>query len=212
MKGLSQYLIESVKKVNDGEGIIVFDIDDTLIKTDPNVIKIWKSPNGDKSKEIGLSTEEFAKDPDAKIHKDWFDLREFRDKEKVYRSIVNGTPIIKNLKIMDSYINAGYDFCFLTARGLENVVKDALNDLLMYRDDKGGLNKLGDIFKQHLSHGVNDDYKKYKGNSDAEKKANVLIDLCKRYKKVVFVDDDEKNVEGARNLNLPNLKVIKANK
>ena len=45
---------------------------------------------------------------------------------------------------------------------------------------------------------------------DADKKANVLIKLCKEYDKVVFVDDDKKNVNAARNLNIKNLKVIKA--
>ena len=46
--------------------------------------------------------------------------------------------------------------------------------------------------------------------TDAEKKANVLIKLCKEYDRVVFVDDDKKNVSAARELNIKNLKVIKA--
>ena len=41
-------------------------------------------------------------------------------------------------------------------------------------------------------------------------KINILIKLCKKYDRVVFVDDDRKNVNAARNLNIKNLKVIKA--
>ena len=57
---------------------------------------------------------------------------------------------------------------------------------------------------------LNDEYKKYPGKTDAEKKANILIKLCKKYDRVVFVDDDKKNVSAARELNIKNLKVIKA--
>lgn len=74
----------------------------------------------------------------------------------------------------------------------------------------GELKELGNIFKQTLSHAVNDEYKKYPGASDAEKKGNVLKSLCKKYDKVVFVDDDTKNVRTAKGLALKNLTVIKA--
>ena len=57
---------------------------------------------------------------------------------------------------------------------------------------------------------IGESEKKYPGKSDAEKKALVLTKLCKEYDRVVFVDDDKKNVSAARNLNIPNLKVIKA--
>ena len=203
MKSLQLYIVEAIKKLpNSVSGIIVFDIDDTLLKVNPDVIKIYKqTDNG----EISLTTEEFAKDPDAADpeRKKLFDLRDFRDPVKVYNSIISGTPLIKNLKIMDSYIEAGYDFCFLTARGCEETVKKALNDFLRVKDNATGeLKELGNIFKQTLSHAVNDEYKKYPGASDAEKKGNVLKSLCKKYDKVVFVDDDTKNVRTAKGLAL----------
>lgn len=203
-------LFEKVKDLPDSvKGLIVFDIDDTLLKVDSSKISIYKKVDG---KEIVLSTEEFAKDPDAADpnKKDLFDLRDFYTPEKVYNSIMSGTPLIRNLKIMDDYVNAGYDFCFLTARGCEETVKKALSDFLRIRKDDGALHELGDVFKKTISHAVNDHYKIYKGKTDAEKKANVLIDLCKKYDKVVFVDDDTKNVRAARGLNIKNLKVIKA--
>ena len=50
----------------------------------------------------------------------------------------------------------------------------------------------------------------YPTAGDPEKKAMVLKNLCKKYKKVKFVDDDLKNLQYARSLKLPNLQVIQA--
>jgi len=211
MKSLKVYIFEKVKDLPESvKGLIVFDIDDTILKVDSSLMKIYKKKPGEQ--EVALTTEEFAKDPDAEDidKRKWFDYRDFRDPLKVYNSIITGTPLIKNLKIMDDYIQAGYDFCFLTARGCEEIIKKAIGDFLKFRDEDGALKELGDSFKKTFSHAVNDEIKKYPGKTDAEKKANVLTKLCKEYDKVVFVDDDTKNVNAARELNIPNLKVIKA--
>jgi len=211
MKLISQYIKESIKKLNGKTGIIVFDIDDTLLKVQLGSMYIYKHIPG-LDKEIKLSTEEFAKDPDAMDpnKRSWFDYRDFRDEQNVYNSIVNGTPMIKNLKIMDAYLNAGYDFCFLTARGCEDVVKRAIGDFVKRRNEGGALEQLGNEYKKTLSHAVNDYTKNYQGKTDSDKKANVLKQLCKKYDIVVFVDDDIKNVRRARELNIKNLRVIKA--
>lgn len=211
MKLISQYIKESIKKLNGKTGIIVFDIDDTLLKVQLGSMYIYKHIPGS-DKEIKLSTEEFAKDPDAMDpnKRSWFDYRDFRDEQNVYNSIVNGTPMIKNLKIMDAYLNAGYDFCFLTARGCEDVVKRAIGDFVKRRNEGGALEQLGKEYKKTLSHAVNDYTKNYQGKTDSDKKANVLKQLCKKYDIVVFVDDDIKNVRRARELNIKNLRVIKA--
>ena len=211
MKSLQVYIIESIKKLPELiKGLIVFDIDDTILKVDPSLMKVYKQEPG--KPEVALTTEEFAKDPDAEDQekRKWFDYRDFRDPVKVYNSIITGTPLIKNLKIMDDYIKAGYDFCFLTARGCEDVIKKAIGDFLKFRDKDGALKELGDSFKKTFSHAVNDEIKTYPGKTDAEKKGNVLKKLCKEYDRVVFVDDDKKNVNAARELNIKNLKVIKA--
>ena len=217
MKSLIQYikeslLLERVKQLPASvKGLIVFDIDDTLLKVDTDVLKIYKNVPG--KPEQALTTEEFAKDPDAADpnKKSLFDFRDFQDPVKVYQSIISGTPLIKNLRIMDDYIEAGYDFCFLTARGCEETIKTALDEFLRVRNrDNNTLRKLGDTFKKTLSHAINDMTKNYPGRSDAEKKSNVLKYLCKKYDRVVFVDDDTKNVNSARNLRIPNLRVIKA--
>lgn len=210
MKQITTYIFEKIRELPKTiKGLIVFDIDDTLLKVDPKMMSIYKNVDGE---EIRLSTDDFAKDPDAADPKKhyMFDLRDFKDPVKVYNSIISGTPLIKNLKIMDDYINAGYDFCFLTARSCEEVIKKAIGDFLKLRNKDGELKELGDIFKKTFSHAVNDEIKKYPGESDAEKKANVLKKLCKEYDRVVFVDDDNKNVSAARELNIKNLKVIKA--
>ena len=209
MIALTTYITEKIKPLRSSvTGVIVFDIDDTLLKVDPKIMRVYKNEPG--KKEVALSTEEFAKDPDIENHRDWFDYRDFRDPIKVYTSIINGTPLIRNLRIMDDYVDAGYDFCFLTARSCEEIVKKALDDFLLHKGSDGEFKKLGTAFKKTISHAVNDDIKKYPGSSDAEKKANILKELCKKYDKVVFVDDDHKNVRAARELSLPNLKVIKA--
>lgn len=206
---LTTYITEKIKPLRSSvTGVIVFDIDDTLLKVDPKIMRVYKNEPG--KKEVALSTEEFAKDPDIEDHRDWFDYRDFRDPIKVYTSIINGTPLIRNLRIMDDYVDAGYDFCFLTARSCEEIVKKALVDFLLHKGSDGEFKKLGTAFKKTISHAVNDDIKKYPGSSDAEKKANIIKELCKKYDKVVFVDDDHKNVIAARELSLPNLKVIKA--
>jgi len=211
MKQITSYIFEKIKELpNSVKGLIVFDIDDTLLKVDPALMGVYKKEPG--KQEIRLTTDEFAKDPDAEdpSKKKWFDFRDFQDPIKVYNSIISGTPLIKNLKIMDDYIKAGYDFCFLTARGCEETIKKAIGDFLKFRDEDGALKELGDSFKKTFSHAVNDEIKQYPGSNDAEKKAKILIKLCKKYDRVVFVDDDNKNISAARDLNIKNLKVIKA--
>jgi FMN phosphatase YigB (HAD superfamily) len=211
MISLLQYINERVKDLSSSvKGLIVFDIDDTLLRVKKGSMNVYKKEPG--KKEVMLTTDEFAKDPDASDpnKRNWFDYRDFRDPLKVYNSIIEGTPLIRNLRIMDDYIEAGYDFCFLTARSCEDIIKKALDTFLLHKDDTGAMRSLGDKFKKTLSHAINDDSKGYTGSSDAEKKANILKKLCKQYDKVVFVDDDGKNVSAARDLKIHNLKVIKA--
>lgn len=211
MKTLAQYINESIKRLPKGKtGIVVFDIDDTLIKADTSTIKVIKRIGGDPKNTKQLSSEEFAQDPDVVDHKDWFDFSEFQNPEKVMKSIINGTPILKNLRILDAYLNAGYEFCFLTARGCEDVVKYAIQTVIKHRDVDGVLKDIKPHFNKEFSAAINDTLKGYKGKSDAEKKANVLKKLCEEFDRVVFVDDDKKNVASAKSLKLKNLTVIKA--
>ena len=189
---------------------VVFDIDDTLIQADEDAMSIGKFVDGNRKHKISLSTREFAKDPDAKEHKDWFDFSDFQNPHKVVQSIINGTPLLKHLRILDAYLNAGYEFCFLTARGCEDAVKYAIQNVIKYRDENGVLNNIAPYFNKDVSAAINDSNKAYKGRTDAEKKSNVLREICSKFDYVVFVDDDNKNVAHAKELNLNNLTVIKA--
>lgn len=211
MKHLNQFIKEAIKHLPyDKTGIVVFDIDDTLIQADKDVVSIGKFINGDRKNKISISTEEFAKDPDAKDHKNWFDFSDFQNPQKVVQSIIKGTPILKNLKILDAYLNAGYEFCFLTARGCEDAVKYAIQDVIKYRDENGVLNNIDPWFNKDVSAAINDSTKEYEGKTNAEKKSNVLREICSKFDYVVFVDDDNKNVAHAKELNLNNLTVIEA--
>ena len=211
MKHLNQFIKEAIQHLPyDKTGIVVFDIDDTLIHCDEDVMSIGKFINGDRKNRISLSTKEFAKDPDAKEHKEWFDFSDFQNPQKVVQSIIKGTPILKNLRILDAYLNAGYEFCFLTARGCEDAVKYAIQDVIKYRDENGVLNNIDPWFNKDVSAAINDSNKEYEGKSNAEKKSNVLREICSKFDYVVFVDDDNKNVAHAKELNLNNLTVIEA--
>lgn len=204
-------IIEEIKPLKDGKrGCILLDIDDCLLQAKPGVIGIWKEEPG--KEPIRLSTEQYAKDPDAKTHKDWFSYKEFRDPEKVYTSIVSGTPLLRQMRLLDAHIKANYDVAFLTARGLQDVVDKALRAFLMYKDSSGNLLPIGNKLKSEISAAVNDEIKAYPGANDPEKKANVIRNICRQYDKVKFVDDDLKNITFARSLKLPNLQVILANK
>lgn len=203
-------LTEAVRLPEGKKGLLICDIDDCLLKADPSGIGVWKNKPGEKP--IRLSTEQFAKDPDAATHKEWFDYREFRDSQLVFNSIVKGTPLLKNLRLLDAHVRANFDISFLTARGLQNVVDRALRAFLMVRTKDGKLIPIGDNLKSDISAAVNDEKfcKIYPNMSDAQKKAEVLKKLCGQYDIVKYIDDDMKNINAAKALKIPNLQVITA--
>ena len=204
-------IVEEIQPLKNGKkGCVLFDIDDCLLKADSKAIGIWKEKPGEQP--IRLSTEQYAKDPDAATHKEWFSYKEFRDPEKVYASIVGGTPLLRQLRLLDAHVKANYDIAFLTARGLQDVVDAALRAFLKFKDSNGKLLPIGDKLKSEISAAVNDDFKAYPGANDPEKKANIIKKVCQAYDKVKFVDDDLKNVQAAKALKIPNLQVILARK
>lgn len=190
--------------------LLVLDIDDTIVKTNADMIGVWKRyPDGTEKR---LSTSEFAEDPDSidggKSSNVIFDYREFGDEEKVTNSINNGTPLIKNLRILDRCIKDGYEVAFLTARADEDMVYRVLSNYLK-------TSVAGEFLPVRLNRkycfAINDPkYAGKLGNTDAEKKARVLRYLCREADVVKFVDDDLKNIRNAQSLNLPNLRVITA--
>lgn len=200
-------LVNEEIKEDGKRNCLLLDIDDSILTADPSVIGIWKNKPGEKP--VRLTPDEFAKDPDAE-HEEWYDYKEFRDPEKVYQSIVRGTPILRNLRLMDAHIRANWDIGFLTARGLQDVVDSALRAFLKTRTKDGKLIPIGDKLKKDISAGVNDASWDGIPAKTPERKAIVLKDICNKYDKVKFVDDDIKNINFVKSLKLPNLTVIKA--
>ena len=187
-----------------GESLLLLDIDDTLVKA--KNIFIYRRLPTDKG-EVKLTPDEYANDPYAKVadNKQYYDYREFRNADKIARSIKTGLPIVKNLKIMDEYIKKGWKIGILTARGMEEVVFKAMKAWLMFRNTKGNLHEIGDRLVRNLVKAINDDDKHYPGSTDFEKKANVLKQLAKQYDRIVLVDDDPKNINAAKELKLQNV-------
>jgi hypothetical protein len=200
-------------KVPEGKRyVLLLDIDDCLLTANNiHIIKIF--PDG---REVALSPDQYAKKDREQDKKDGvkYDYREFRDPVKVANSIISGTPILRNLKIVDSHVNNGWEVGVLTARGLEDTVYSAIKKWLMWRDADGELKILGDKINRALVHAVNDSAKIYPGLNDFDKKANVIRKYAHVYDKVKFLDDDMNNVNAVRNMakkeNLKNVIVVRA--
>ena len=83
-------------------GILLLDIDDTLLKA--KNIFIWRKLPTDKE-EVRLTPDQYKQEDVTAETKPLYDMREFRDKEKVRNSIKNGVPYIHNLKVVDKFVN-----------------------------------------------------------------------------------------------------------
>lgn len=191
---------EDIKK---NKGIIVFDIDDTIVKAKNLRIK---SKDGEKE----LTPTEFAQLSNEEKNKDW-DFSDFRNFDKLFSSIVTGTPVIGNLKMLDSYYNKGWDIGFLTARGVEAANKKAIVQWLKIRDKID--NKLKAIQPSRIKFfaAVNDParLKETGGMTPGAAKKYYLNKLKEKYEVVKFVDDDETFIKKAKEV-LPAKDVIKA--
>lgn len=202
------FIVEST-----GNNLILFDIDDTLLKAQG--INMYRKLPTDK-KEVVLTPSEYAKEKITGELKQYYSYRDFKDPEKVKQSIKTSLPIISNLAIMDSYIKNGWKIGLLTARGLEDIIADSMKKWLKHKDVKGDLQNIGDKLVRELVFAMNDSNKKYKGHSDFDKKANVIKGLAKKYDRIVFYDDDIKNIEAvkemAKKYNLKNVVARQAKK
>lgn len=180
-----------------GNSLLLLDIDDTLLTA--NGIKIWRKLPTDK-KEVGLTPEQYAKEKVTPENRKYYSYKEFTDPKKVAKSIKTGIPIIPNLSIMDSYIKNGWKIGILTARGLENVIADSMKKWLMHKDEKGKLQNIGDKLVRELIFAINDSNKRYAGEGDFDKKKNVIKKLAKQYDRIVFIDDDPKNLKAVKEM------------
>jgi len=206
------YTLEEVAGPKNGKGILFLDIDDTLLTAQNIFIHRTKDhPDGPAK----LTPEEYAKEKVTPETKKYYDYKEFRDPTIVANSIKTGLPIVPNLQLMDDYIKSGWEIGILTARSLEDVVGKSIKEFLMFRDENGKLNKIGDKLKDDLVHAINDKKKVYNGMTDFEKKANVLEKYANDGYEVKFLDDDDKNIKAVRELSKEknlNIQAIKAHK
>lgn len=189
----------------DGKVALVCDIDDCLIKADSSDMKVYRKLPTDKE-EIPLNAAEFAKETITPELRQYYDVRDYLDPEKVRSSIEYGEPIIANLKILDKFVANGADIYFLTARGLEDIVWEALNSFILVNDD----GQLDDYFipRDHVF-AINDVDKNYPGETDAEKKKNVFKKLAKNYDAIYMLDDDKKNLSHILSLKKDNSELSK---
>lgn len=187
---------EAVLNESKKNKLLLLDIDDTIVRA--KNIYIYKKV-GDK--EIKLTPEEYAKESHG--HEDEYDFRDFNNAEKISNSIKTGDPIVNVLKFMDNMIQKGYSIGILTARGMEDTIRDTLQSWLMY-EKRGKLRSIGSKLKEVFA--INDELKKYSGATDFEKKANVIKTLSKAYNEIVFVDDDIRNIRAVQDLHLQNVK------
>jgi len=190
---LTQELFEASPK---HKSLLLLDIDDTLLTAQG--IKIWRKLPTDK-KEVGLTPDEYAKEKVTSDTKKYYDYREFRDADKVGKSITTGIPIVSNLKTMDDYIKNGWDIGILTARGMEPIIFKSIKQFLKFKQGKD-LKPIGDKLIRDLVFAVNDDNKKYKGGTDFGKKTEVMKSLLNRYDRVWLIDDDSKNIKAINDL------------
>lgn len=189
--------LKEERKIPDGKKhLLLLDIDDTLLKAASNM-KIYRKLPTDKV-EVALTPEEYAHEVVTPATKKYYDYRDFRDPKKVYESIVKGMPYINNLKVVDDFYKAGADLGILTARGCEDAVYKAIKAFLKVKDVNGNLVR-PNIPRERV-HGVNDDNKKYPGETDGDKKKNVIRSYYKDYDYITLFDDDVKNIKNALSL------------
>ena len=179
--------------------LILLDVDDTILK--PSQIYIYRNLPTDSS-EVKLTPSEYAHENVTEENKNYYDYRDFLDPIKIKRSISQAEPIISNLSIMDDLLSRGYQLGILTARSSEDVVFKGLKDWLMYKDKDGKLIPIGDKLNRENVFAVNDTQriKGLKGETDYDKKAEVMESLLEVYDEILFIDDDIKNIKEMRRL------------
>ena len=176
--------------------VVVTDIDGTVIdnKSYQNMatVAVKDGPKG-KGVKIGdrFTVEEFAK-------LDWryedvtmWDFSEWDDATKNVENILRSDLIDANVHLIEEFREKGYEVRFLTARGggADKEIEDDIGQALSYR--------LGYEVKGYAV----GDYRTYGSNKEVKmpvKKQNVLAALTQEFDEVVFIDDEDVNLELAR--------------
>jgi FMN phosphatase YigB (HAD superfamily) len=191
------------------KGIVLSDLDDTLLSSTDFGLKIGKRRKGDEEWDW-LTSDQLAKDADYGVNQDYeWDFSDFEDYDITRQSIEKAKPIIANLKLIDIYARMGYDIAFLTARSNEDGVRDGLRTFLKVYDKD---NRLVPATISDRSRAVWDPRYSdvWDGLETWDRKAEVIKAASLDYRQVVFIDDDIKNVRSVKALGIPNVKVIDA--
>ncbi len=157
--------------------ICIFDLDDTLVKTDAK-IKVYQKETGDLLQ--SMSPEEFNGYVNSKGH--ILDFEDFND----LQILLSGKLIEKNVKILRECARE-HPVGMITARSHLNSVLEFIyeKDLPIQRD---------------LVFVVNDEMSKFTGNV-AERKKQAFIELIKRgYDNFIYYDDNLDNLRAAETL------------
>jgi hypothetical protein len=172
-------------------GILLLDVDDTLLKAS-NIFIHRRLPTDEK--DVLLTPAQFAKEKVTPETEQFYSFKEFRNREKIINSIVNGLPYLKNIKVMNSFVEGGYKIGILTARGMESAVYTSIKAFFNNLYKEGKLNKVPNLERKY-TFAVGDDYKKYQGRTSAERKQKIISIIKDKFDYVYLMDDDLKNIK-----------------
>lgn len=178
MISLRDYILEQFTVAGtQSDKILLFDVDDTLIKSD---VKVYVVKNGEVVKKLS-STEynSYKLQPGES-----FDYSEFEDED----ILNNRSVFLKYWDTLQREYKDGTHIGILTARS---------NKDMFYRFFKSN----GITIKNELVFAINDPKLNLKGNTIEDKKAEVIKRLANwGYKTMVFFDDNEANLKTAKKL------------
>lgn len=178
MISLRDYILEQFTVAGtQSDKILLFDVDDTLIKSD---VKVHVIKNGDVIKK--LSSTEFNS---YKLQQgESFDYSEFEDED----ILNNRSVFLKYWDTLQREYKNGTHIGILTARS---------NKDMFYRFFKSN----GITIKNELVFAISDPKLNLKGSTIEERKAEVIKRLAKwGYRTMVFFDDNEANLKTAKKL------------
>lgn len=178
MISLKDYILEQFTVAGtQSDKILLFDVDDTLIKSD---VKVHVIKNGEVIKKLS-STEynSYKLQPGES-----FDYSEFEDED----ILNNRSVFLKYWDTLQREYKDGTHIGILTARS---------NKDMFYRFFKSN----GITIKNELVFAINDPRLNLKGSTIEDRKAEVIKRLAKwGYRTMVFFDDNEANLKTAKKL------------
>lgn len=177
MISLKQYILEQFSVAGTTSNkILLFDVDDTLIKSD---VKVYVMKNGEIVNR--LSSEDYNT---YKLKPgESFDYSEFDDEH-----ILNKSQFLKYWDTLKREYSEGTHIGILTARADKDMI---------YRFFKSK----GFTIKNELVFAISDPKLKLKGNTIEERKASAIETIIKYgYNTIVFFDDNQDNLNKAKKL------------